>query len=155
MGVYVTGTEKEGKLLKDLPIGEHENVYDMTGKMSLAQLISFISRCDGLVAASTGPLHIGAALGVKAVGLYPPIRPIHPGRWGAIGRQAVNLSFSGKLDDGANVKNDKSIEKITPREVLTALGLTPPKLVPEVKKAIKESYKSHPNLALNGILNQH
>lgn len=123
IGVFVTGTQKEGELLDSLPFSECSNAHNMTGKMTLPELIAFIDQCDGLVAASTGPLHIAAALGVRSVGLYSPIRPIHPGRWGAIGINAVNLTFNGSLEKNATVKNDHSIEKITPMEVLTALGL--------------------------------
>ena len=64
----------------------------MTGKMKLDELISFISKADGLVAASTGPLHIAAALGKHALGIYPPIRPMHAGRWGPLGIHAETIA---------------------------------------------------------------
>ena len=51
-------------------------------------MISFLNHADGLVAASTGPLHIAAALGKHALGIYPPIRPMHPGRWAPLGERA-------------------------------------------------------------------
>ena len=47
--------------------------------------MTFISKADGLIAASTGPLHLAAALGIHALGIYPPIRPMHPGRWAPVG----------------------------------------------------------------------
>ena len=50
-------------------------------------MISFINNCHGLVACSTGPLHIAAALGKYALGIYPPMKPIDPGRWAAIGKR--------------------------------------------------------------------
>jgi ADP-heptose:LPS heptosyltransferase len=46
-----------------------------------------------LVAGSTGPLHLAAALGRHALGLYPPIRPMHPGRWGPLGAHAGFMVF--------------------------------------------------------------
>lgn len=41
-----------------------------------------------MVASGTGPLHLAAALGINAIGLFPTIRPIHPGRWQPIGMKA-------------------------------------------------------------------
>jgi heptosyltransferase-3 len=83
--LFITGTTTEWQQLGKL-LG-HPSVVDLTGRMSLAELIAFISYADGLLAASTGPLHIAAALGINALGLYSPMRPIHPGRWAPIGRK--------------------------------------------------------------------
>jgi heptosyltransferase-3 len=66
-------------------IAKHPEVINLTGKLSLQQFIAFINHCDVLIAASTGPLHIASALGKKAIGLFAPMRPIHPGRWKPIG----------------------------------------------------------------------
>jgi ADP-heptose:LPS heptosyltransferase len=82
--VFFTGTEKEGRLFKD-KIPTHENIVDVTGRFSLNEFIAFIDKVDALVACSTGPLHIAAALNKCAVGLYINKRPMHPGRWSALG----------------------------------------------------------------------
>ncbi len=86
--VYITGTSEEGAKLHAQGGIEGKNVIDVTGKFQLAELIAFIDSCDALVAASTGPLHIAAALGKHAIGLYSPKRPIHPGRWSPVGVNA-------------------------------------------------------------------
>ena len=85
--VFLTGTEEEGQLYRKQLLIEHTNLFDLSGKMSLEELISFISEADVLVAASTGPLHIAAASGSMAIGIFPPIRPMHPGRWAPIGKR--------------------------------------------------------------------
>ncbi|HEX8350219.1 MAG TPA: glycosyltransferase family 9 protein, partial [Hymenobacter sp.] len=56
--VFVTGTAAEGEELRPW-LDAHTAVLaaDMTGKLTLAQLLAFIAAADGLVAASTGPLH--------------------------------------------------------------------------------------------------
>jgi heptosyltransferase III len=82
--VFVTGTAAEGQLLAPL-LEEYPFVTDLTGRLTLGQLMTFLSKADGLVAASTGPLHLAAALGIHALGIYPPIRPMHPGRWAPVG----------------------------------------------------------------------
>ena len=92
--VFVSGTQAEGE---ELAGWLQENaVYlaaDLTGQLSLPEFIAFLAAADGIVAGSTGPLHLAAALGRHALGLYPPIRPIHPGRWGPLGPHAEYLVF--------------------------------------------------------------
>jgi ADP-heptose:LPS heptosyltransferase len=85
--VFVSGTEKEKPLLQPL-LDKYPGVTDLSGKMNLEQFIVFIDAADALVAASTGPLHIAAALGKYAVGLFPSVRPMHPGRWQPVGKHA-------------------------------------------------------------------
>ena len=92
--VFVTGTAAEGAELADW-LRDHGPALaaDLTGQLSLPQLLAFIAAADGLVAGSTGPLHLAAALGRHALGLYPPIRPMHPGRWAPLGPHADFLVF--------------------------------------------------------------
>ena len=87
--IFISGTAKERESLQYLFKEVGDRVTDITGKMDLSTFISFIDACDGLVANSTGPLHISAALGKKAIGIYPPIRPMHPGRWQPLGKNAT------------------------------------------------------------------
>lgn len=88
--VFFTGTEIEGKSFKEV-IPKHEDIIDVTGRFTLREFIAFIDNVDGLVACSTGPLHIASALNKRAVGLYINKRPMHPGRWGALGENTSNL----------------------------------------------------------------
>lgn len=99
--LFVTGTQAEGEQIRrqqpDLLRLPH--VIDLTGKVSLPELVALIAHVDGLVACSTGPLHIAAAMGKLAVGIYPPIRPMHAGRWGPIGRHASCLTLRKECSD--------------------------------------------------------
>ena len=107
--IYVTGTEEEGvRIRQGFQFDEH--IIDVSGKLSLPQLIAFISSCETLVAASTGPLHIASAVGIRAIGLYPSKRPMHPGRWMPLG---VNASY---LED-ENIEQKENLE-IAPEAVL-------------------------------------
>ncbi|MVN76657.1 glycosyl transferase family 9 [Hymenobacter sp. HMF4947] len=92
--VFISGTAAEGAELADW-LREHAAYLaaDLTGQLALPEFIAFIAAADGLVAGSTGPLHLAAALGRHALGLYPPIRPMHPGRWGPLGPHAEFLVF--------------------------------------------------------------
>lgn len=93
--VFVTGTAAEGEELADW-LKQHAAslAADLTGQLSLPQFLAFIAAADGLVAGSTGPLHLAAALGRHALGLYPPIRPMHPGRWAPLGPHAEFMVFN-------------------------------------------------------------
>lgn len=92
--IFFSGTEKEGvKFRNELPY--HPQIIDVSGKSTLGELITFIAACDVLVACSTGPLHLAAVLGKKAIGLYTDLRPMHPGRWAPIGEKSVALTANG------------------------------------------------------------
>ncbi|MBC7455993.1 MAG: glycosyltransferase family 9 protein [Massilia sp.] len=92
--VWVTGSAAEGKLLaREAPgLFAMAHVRNLCGRFDLAGLTALIGVADGLVASGTGPLHIGAALGRPVLGLFPPIKSIDLGRWGALGAQARSLS---------------------------------------------------------------
>ena len=94
--VFVSGTSDEGAELAVANWFREHRKYltaDLTGELSLPEFIAFLAAADGIVAGSTGPLHLAAALGRHALGLYPPIRPMHPGRWGPLGPHAGYLVF--------------------------------------------------------------
>jgi ADP-heptose:LPS heptosyltransferase len=119
--VWITGTEKEASLVPALANIKAENIHAVFGRFSLTQFIQFINQTDGLVAASTGPLHIAAAFNKLAVGLFSPKRPIHPGRWKPIGNNATVL-VSTKLCEGCQKGGTCTcIESITPEQVLEAV----------------------------------
>ena len=88
--IFITGTEKEAESFRD-QIPEQSNILDLSGQLTLDELISFIKNCDVLVAASTGPLHIAGVSGIHAIGLFADVRPIHPGRWMPLGTKVTIL----------------------------------------------------------------
>ena len=92
--VFVTGTAAEGAELADwLRAHAAYLAADLAGQLALPEFIAFLAAADGIVAGSTGPLHLAAALGRHALGFYPPIRPMHPGRWGPLGLHAEYMVF--------------------------------------------------------------
>lgn len=118
--LFISGTAAEGESLHAF-INEHSQLNDLTGKLKLEELISFIDAADGLVAASTGPLHIAAALGKKAVGLFAPMRPIHPGRWAPLGTNAKYLVLDKDCEACRKSLDCACIKAIQPSEVKAAL----------------------------------
>lgn len=93
--IFFTGDKATQKYFEShRSLQEIQWVHNIAGLLSLKELIQFINMCDGLIAASTGPLHIAAALGKKTIGLYPSAHVMHPRRWGALGKNTINLEIS-------------------------------------------------------------
>ena len=119
--VFITGTKEEGNLIKNELGNQIPNALDLTGELNLSELITFISKCDFLVAASTGPLHIAASLGINAIGIYPPIKPMHPARWQPVGVNSNVLCINKKCSLCRNSNECNCIQEISPEQVYKAI----------------------------------
>ncbi|MBN8701721.1 MAG: glycosyltransferase family 9 protein [Bacteroidetes bacterium] len=117
--IIISGVPADAEALKVLV--NKPNVVNVVGKLKLDEFILLISMCDGLLACSTGPLHIAAALGKFALGIYPPMKPIHPGRWAPIGKKAEYLVLDKSCNDCKKNRLCKCINEITPKQVLLRL----------------------------------
>jgi heptosyltransferase-3 len=117
--IFITGLKDEGELMhaEKPELFRLPHVVDMTGKLNMDELMSFISQVDGLVACSTGVLHLASALGKFALGLYSPMKPIHPGRWMPIGNHADYLVVNKKCSDCRQSKTCKCVNDISVEEV--------------------------------------
>lgn len=121
--ILLTGGHKEKEPL-DAFIREFQvsNAVNLAGRLTLEELVGTLARCQGIVACSTGPLHIGAALGLATLGLYPPIRPMHPERWGPVGARAHALTAKPSCDE---CRHDPSqcacMTAISPEAVFAAI----------------------------------
>ncbi len=104
--IFISGTQQERQMIQVLFDSVGDKVTDITGTMNLGQFISFIAHCDGIVANSTGPLHIAAALGKDVLGIYPPIRPMHPQRWAPLSAKAKVFVINRECNDCKNKSVD-------------------------------------------------
>ncbi len=114
--IFFTGTEDESKFFRHL-LPKQNNIVDLSGKMSLDQLIAFISKADGLLAASTGPLHIAGLNNIHTFGLFTPRKPLHYGRWQPLGKKfsLIEEIKASERDQPLNISVDcviKMLEKI-------------------------------------------
>jgi len=118
--VIFTGTEKEGSQFRsNIPV--HPLILDSTGKLTLDQLITLIAHAHGLVACSTGPLHLAGILGKKTIGLFSPRKPIHPGRWRALGQDVTILVNDENCPKCAKKQVCDCIEQISVQRVFEQL----------------------------------
>jgi len=115
--IFISGTKADGELMRDFLYDYQDMVTDVTGRFTLEQFIYFLSGTDGLIAASTGPLHIAAMLGKFVVGIYAPMRPIFPRRWAPLGSNAYFLVNNKPCNKCKNTKNCECIKDITPERV--------------------------------------
>lgn len=125
--VAISGTKEEGQLIwNEMPqFFELPGVVELTGRYSLDQFIKVIDKSRGLVACSTGPLHIAAALGRPCVGIYPPIEPMHPGRWAPLGPHHQVLVKNKQCGDCRNGAACHCVAEITPGQVMQAVEAWP------------------------------
>lgn len=120
--VILTGTGAEAaRYRSELPVQEG-HVTDAGGRLQLPALLELIGRCDALVAASTGPLHLAAAAGIRAIGLYSMRRPIFPQRWAPIGPDAHALVNDPGCAACAAGRMCDCIQRISPARVLSLLA---------------------------------
>lgn len=116
--VCFTGTEAEGKQFRS-QIPSNNRIIDSTGRLTLQQLIKLCSLTEGLVACSTGPYHLSAVFGNKAIGLFSSRKPIHPGRWAALGENSVALVYDENCPKCKKGRKCNCIEKIEVDRVIS------------------------------------
>lgn len=87
IALCITGTSEEKELCDSLIVSP--SIINMAGKLNLEQLMALISQSDLLIANSTGPIHIAAALGKWTIGFYPKIASCSPTRWGPYSNKSV------------------------------------------------------------------
>ncbi len=62
--------ERAGWILTSLPSSLVGRVWDTTGRLSLMELAQALTRCQIVIGADTGPLHLAAAVGTTVIGWY-------------------------------------------------------------------------------------
>jgi ADP-heptose:LPS heptosyltransferase len=116
--ILICGTKEEGSRMERELATLPAHALNLVGKLSLTEYLSLIAQCDGLLASGTGPLHLAASIGVNALGLFPPTRPIHPGRWAPIGLKADYLVSNQPCATCAkNIQPCACMLAITPEQV--------------------------------------
>ncbi len=102
--IFVTGIAREGEVLgQEVPaLFNSPNVTNLCGRLDLQQFLALISRVDGMVASGTGPLHVAAAMGKHALGIFPPRDDIDPAHWAPIGEKGEYLCLDERCTPGAN-----------------------------------------------------
>jgi ADP-heptose:LPS heptosyltransferase len=116
--IVLTGSHDEGERLDAFIHSFPEGTINMCGQLNLKGLLQILAHASLVIAASTGPLHLSAALGTKTLGLYVPRKGMGPDRWGPIGVNAYYLNAIGsckRMDCDAN--SCQCMEKLVPESI--------------------------------------
>lgn len=81
----VTGSASEEEEIAAAARRVGVKIRQIAGQTDVRSLAAVLSLASVVVANSTGPLHLAAAVGTKVVGLYPSKRVMSPVRWGPLG----------------------------------------------------------------------
>ena len=126
--ILVTGSQVEGDKVRQAMITPFSHVIDLCDALTLEELEILIAHADGLIAASTGPVHLAANFGIHTLGLYAPIRPFHASRWGPMGKKVQTLCVQKQCEACQDLSPCRCITEITPQQV----------------KAVIENWTAHP-----------
>ncbi len=61
-----------------------KQTLDLTGKLSLPEMVEWIRAAAMMVTNDTGPMHVAAAMGIPLIGLFGPTEPRRTGPYGQI-----------------------------------------------------------------------
>ncbi|MFA7418418.1 MAG: glycosyltransferase family 9 protein [Melioribacteraceae bacterium] len=84
--IVITGGEHEKELCNSFVVSN--KVINTAGMFNLEELTALIDNAKILIANSTGPIHIAAALGKDVIGFYPKFAAVSPKRWGPYSTKA-------------------------------------------------------------------
>jgi lipopolysaccharide heptosyltransferase II len=67
---YLMGSKGEKDLTSQISNSLDKSCYDLAGKFNLVELIEAISEADFMISNDSGPMHIGAALGLSQIAFF-------------------------------------------------------------------------------------
>ncbi len=117
---FITGGPEEVEPLREWAQGLKDVIF-LAGSLQLEEFIPFLGACDGLIAASTGPLHIAASLGIHALGIFPPIKPMDPSRWAPIGKRATYQVAAKACSDCRRLTSCECMSLVTPESIFESI----------------------------------
>ncbi|HLT24561.1 MAG TPA: glycosyltransferase family 9 protein [Ignavibacteria bacterium] len=105
--IVITGTEAESILADEIM---NEGCINMSGKLTLRELMMLINGCALFLANSTGPIHIAGAMDKEIIGFYPNSKPINATRWGPPGNSASVITPPEGSDEMNKIDVDRVID---------------------------------------------
>jgi ADP-heptose:LPS heptosyltransferase len=87
--IVLTGGPGEREAVSTIATRLARPALNAAGATTLGQLAALYTRCDLVLGADSGPLHLATAVGTPTVHLYGPISPAKFGPWGDAARHLV------------------------------------------------------------------
>lgn len=88
----ILGGQEERSLGEVIVKADSQRCLDLTGKISLPEMVEWIRASALMVTNDTGPMHVAAALGKPVVALFGPTEPRRTGPYGQI-ENALQLNL--------------------------------------------------------------
>ncbi|MFO0698011.1 MAG: glycosyltransferase family 9 protein [Nitrospira sp.] len=92
--------ERAQAMLAALPSQVQGRVWDTTGRLSLIELAAVLRRCQVVVGADTGPLHLAAAVGTHVIGWYFARARVHETGPYGLGHWVWQAEGTGRIKAG-------------------------------------------------------
>ncbi|HVK60772.1 MAG TPA: glycosyltransferase family 9 protein [Bdellovibrionales bacterium] len=91
--VVITGTASDEKFLAPLRerLSNEVGLHWLDRKLSGTELLEILGNASGIVAPSTGVLHLAASTGRPTIGIYSPVRVQKAKRWGPQGERVSSI----------------------------------------------------------------
>lgn len=123
--VVITGTASDDPYLTEIrpQWKNHPQVRYLQNQLSMADLLTILKSARGLVAPSTGVLHLAASLGTHCVGIYSPVRVHTAKRWGPRGPFAKWISPDVQEVSTLAEAKPSVMEKILVNQVIKLLDI--------------------------------
>ncbi|MCK7526687.1 MAG: hypothetical protein MZV64_58355 [Ignavibacteriales bacterium] len=87
--VVLTGLEEDKPIINLFKEKFNNNVIDVSGILTLRELMIFIDKCELFISNSTGPIHIASALNKNVIGFHPVSAPMNADRWRPLSRRML------------------------------------------------------------------
>lgn len=121
----ITGSAQERDLVEEVLRIAGGRALSLVDRLSLKEFAALAKISSLLVANSTGPIHIAAAVGTPVIGLYPQVIPMTAERWGPVTDKKIIFSPSNLPKDCNKCVKQRSpececMDSITVAEVFGA-----------------------------------
>jgi len=80
----ILGGDEDRALGEAIAKADAERCLDLTGRISLLEMVEWIRACDLMVTNDTGPMHVAAALDKPVIALFGPTEPRRTGPYGQL-----------------------------------------------------------------------
>ena len=80
----ILGGETDQELGAHIARGDSQRCLDLTGKISLPEMVEWIRSSELMITNDTGPMHVAAALGKPLVAIFGPTEPRRTGPYGQL-----------------------------------------------------------------------
>ena len=108
--IVYTGLQAEReKVIRSMPSESTGNAVDLSGMLTLRELMMLIDKSKLFISNSTGPAHIAGALNKNIIGFYPNSPPVNDIRWRPLGSNVTIIKPPGSSDNMSLIEPDDVI----------------------------------------------